>query len=186
MRPRQRLLTWLIASQLAACVACPPSAWCEDRGTADCAVTSVAPYSCDEEASKVVALVEKITRALAHRDFNAMAQYMDERCTTYDESTRKLVVGRDAVIADVKRKLKEEEQRVHEPITQFTIDRPFARIKGDEAVVCFVLIKELGGQHPKRYESGCTDIFVKKDGEWKKLHYRGDDWKLIKDDRGGS
>ena len=181
MSKLSKLLIWSLISELALLVECSLPSFCESGAAPDCTVKAIAPYSCDPEASKVIAVVERITKALAARDFAAMAEEMDEHCSTYDEITRKLVVGRDAVIADVKRKLAEEEQRLHEPITQFTIDRPFARIKGDEAVVCFVLIKQLGGDRPKRYESGCTDIFVKRDGEWKKLHYRGDNWKLIKD-----
>jgi hypothetical protein len=42
------------------------------------------------------------------------------------------------------------------------------------------LIKELGGEHPQKFEEHCTDVFVKHGQDWKKLNFRGDGWKHSK------
>jgi hypothetical protein len=105
---------------------------------------------------------------------------MDEGCTTYDANTKREVVGREAIISDVKLKIAEEEAKSKAPILSYKIDRPFAKVTGDTAVVCFVLIKELGGAHPQRFEEHCTDVFAKHGEEWKKLNFRGDGWKHAK------
>lgn len=72
-----------------------------------------------------------------------------------------------------------QENLAHERITNFTIDQPFVRVNGNVATVSFVLIKEVAGTPPQKFESHCTDVFIKNGGDWKKLHYRGDNWKLI-------
>ncbi len=133
----------------------------------------------NKESQKVIRVMELITRALAQRDFVGMTRFMDKGCTTFDEATGKVIVGRDKVIADVQQKLATQENLAHERITDFTIDQPFVRVNGNVATVSFVLIKEVAGTPPQKFESHCTDVFIKNGGDWKKLHYRGDNWKLI-------
>jgi hypothetical protein len=65
------------------------------------------------------------------------------------------------------------------PTIAFTIDHPYAIVTGNQAVVTFVLIKEIGGEHPMKFECHCSDVFIKRDGEWKKLHFCGDAWKPV-------
>ncbi|HEY9714634.1 MAG TPA: nuclear transport factor 2 family protein [Chroococcales cyanobacterium] len=142
-----------------------------------CKVSCVTPDAADDEAQKVIKVVEQITQALAERKFDVMIQHMDAGCTTYDEVTRKTVVGPENIVADVKQKIAVEETKSHAPIVSYKIDSPFARVKGDTAVVCFVLVKELGGDHPQTFEEHCTDVFVKRGGDWKKLNFRGSGWK---------
>lgn len=146
--------------------------------TVPCAVSMSQPIS-TADTTAVIDVVKKITRALADHDFKSMSEYLDPHCTTYDEGTHKLVVGREAVIKDVKEKVAAEEARLKVPTISFTIDHPYAQIDGDRAIVTFVLIKEIGGKEPAKFESRCSDIFVKRDGQWKKLHYCGDNWKKL-------
>ena len=131
------------------------------------------------EAEKVIDVLKAITKTLADHDFKKMAGYMDANCSTYDESTHKLVVGSDAIVKDVEKNVKAEELRLKTPPINFTVDRPFVAVNGDRAVVSFVLIKEVAGPQPAKYESHCSDVFVKRQGEWKKLHFCGDAWKKI-------
>jgi ketosteroid isomerase-like protein len=103
-----------------------------------------------------------------------MSFYLDPKCTTYDENTKKLVVGREAIIADIKANVASQGRSV-----SFTIDRPFVRVDGDRAIVTFVLIKETGGSSPAKFESHVSDVFVRRDGAWKKLHFFGEEWKKV-------
>lgn len=138
-----------------------------------CAVNCVKPME-DKDSQSVIETLKLITRALADQDFKAMSFYLDPKCTTYDENTKKLVVGREAIIADIKANVASQGRSV-----SFTIDRPFVRVDGDRAIVTFVLIKETGGSSPAKFESHVSDVFVRRDGAWKKLHFFGEEWKKV-------
>ncbi len=139
--------------------------------------------SCSEPMEKtcdiLLGTLKATVKAVAEKDFVEMAKHLDENCTTYNVITKKTVVGRDAVVKDVREKMAIEEKRLKVPAIALTIDHPFAKITGDKAVVTFILRKEVGGANPAVFESHVTDVFVKRDGQWKKLHYCGGDWKRV-------
>ena len=140
----------------------------------------VEPTEKGTDSEQVIEVVRGITKALADHDYAAMAGYMDENCSCYNEHTKKLVTGREAVIADVRANVEAEERRLKIPPIGFTIDHPYARVSGETATVNFVLVKEIAGEHPAKFKSHCTDVLVKRNGQWKKLLFRGDDWKPVK------
>ena len=145
-----------------------------------CAVSCVEPIA-TSDADGVIDVLKAITKALADHDFAALASHLDVNCTTYNESTHKLVVGRDAIINDVKASVEAEERKLKVPPISFTIDHPYVIVTGDQAVVTFVLIKEIGGANPVKFASHTSDVFIKRDGQWKKLHFCGDAWKKMKE-----
>lgn len=146
-----------------------------------CPVKMVDPTHCGgNECEKVIDVVRGITKALADQDFETMRNYMDENCSCYDERSKKLVTGRDNIIADIKAHFDTEEKRRKVSAIGFTIDHPYAKVDGDMATVNFQLIKEIGGEHPVKYAAPCTDVLVKKDGQWKKLMFRGAPYQLVK------
>jgi len=146
-----------------------------------CAVKMVDPTQSGADSDKIVEILRGITKALADHDFTGMSKFMDENCSCYNEHTKKLVTGRDNIIADVKTNVEAEEHRLKVPPIEYTVDHPYVRVTGsDTATVNFVLIKKIGGARPQQYESHCTDVFMKHDGEWKKVLFRGDDWKQVK------
>jgi hypothetical protein len=149
-----------------------------DKATV-CAVSCVDPDA-SADSKSVVDVIKAITKGLAEKDYAAMTNYMDPNCTTYDENLHKLVVGRDNIISDVKAKVAAEEARLKVPTIAFTIDHPYVIVTGNQAVATFVLIKEIGGAHPVKFEEHCSDVFIKRDGEWKKLHFCGEGWKEVK------
>jgi hypothetical protein len=145
-----------------------------------CAVSCVEPIA-TSDADGVIDVLKATTKALADHDFTALASHLDVNCTTYNESTHKLVVGRDAIIKDVKANVEAEERKLKVPPISFTIDHPYAMVTGDQAVVTFVLIKEIGGANPVKFASHTSDVFIKRDGQWKKLHFCGGGWKKMKE-----
>ncbi|MDR3612738.1 MAG: nuclear transport factor 2 family protein [Candidatus Obscuribacterales bacterium] len=145
-----------------------------------CSVSCLEP-TVDGDADSILDVLKAITRALADHDFKALASHLDANCTTYDENTRKMVVGRDNIIKDVKESIESEERRLKIPPISYVIDHPYVRVTGDQAVVTFVLIKEIGGAKPMKFESHTSDVFIKRDGQWKKLHFCGDAWKKVQD-----
>jgi len=146
-------------------------------------VSSACKISCSEPMAEtcqtVMTTLQNVYKAIGNKDYVELAKYLDDNCTTYDATTKKTVVGRDAIVQSVKAKLEAEEKRLKTPAISFHIDQPFAKITGDKAVVTFILKKEIGGASPATFENHVTDVFVKRDGEWKKLHFCGSGWKRI-------
>jgi hypothetical protein len=186
-RARHSFKPALAVAAFVALFSCQPFSFAQEAAkavlanTAPCAVKMVDPTQSGADADKIVELLRGITKALADHDFTGMAKFMDENCSCYNEHTKKLVTGRDNIIADVKNNVEAEEHRLKVPPIEYTVDHPYVRVTGsDTATVNFVLIKKIGGDRPQQYESHCTDVFMKHDGEWKKVLFRGDDWKQVK------
>lgn len=135
------------------------------------------PHAACVESEKVLDTLKILFSAYSKGDFETAGKYMDEDCTTFDEATKTLIVGRKAVLADLKQKIHGWEIS-DSPLTSYTMERPYAKVDGDMAVVSFLAIKEFGGKHPQKFKSHCTDIFKKEDGRWKKVHYRSN-WKEV-------
>lgn len=141
-------------------------------------VECVDPHACCAESEKVIETLQTLTKAYIHSDLKTIEEHMDDHCTTFDESTGKLVTGKENVLSDLKAKFVRYAPDGETPLKSFTIDHPYAKVTGDTAVVTFVAYREIGGKHPVKQKSNVTDVFVKHEGVWKKLHYRGA-WKKI-------
>lgn len=146
----------------------------------DCKVDCVDPHSCCDEAKKVIDTLQLLVKAYTHGDLKTYEEYLDDNCSTFSENTKKLVSGKQNVLAALKRTFDEHQPGGPEPLLSFTIDQPYAKVTGDTAVVTFVAYRSIGGAHPTKEVSHVTDIFVKHEGKWKKLHYRGK-WQKSKD-----
>jgi ketosteroid isomerase-like protein len=145
--------------------------------TAGVKISCTNPHAACLESEKVLDTLKILFRAYSKGDLATAGQYMDDDCTTFDEASKSLIVGRKAVLDDLKQKIHGWEVS-DSPLTAYTMEHPYAKVDGDMAVVSFVAIKEFGGVHPKKFKSHCTDIFKKEDGKWKKLHYRSN-WKEV-------
>lgn len=142
-------------------------------------VSCVEPHAGCSESAKIIEDLKEIVHALNTGDVDKAAEYYDEQCTSIDRKTHKLISGKQAVIADLKKRLEDHNPNSQEPLKSITIDHPYAFVHGDTATVNFVAYKEFGGEHPYKMESHCTDIFVKRGEKWKKLHYVSN-WKRVK------
>ncbi|HNB23472.1 MAG TPA: nuclear transport factor 2 family protein [Candidatus Melainabacteria bacterium] len=142
-------------------------------------VSCIEPHAGCSESAKIIEDLKEIVHALNTGDVDKAAEYYDEQCTSIDKKTHKLISGKQAVIADLKKRLEQHSANSQEPLKSITIDHPYAFVHGDTATVTFVAYKEFGGEHPYKMESHCTDIFVKRGDKWKKLHYVSN-WKRVK------
>ncbi len=136
-------------------------------------VSCIDPHACCAESEKVLETLQTLVTAYIHGDVKTIEEHLDDNCTTFDESTGKLLSGKTNVVADLKSKFEKFAPTGETPLLSFTIDHPYARVNGDTAVVTFLAFREIGGKHPVKEKSQVTDIFVKHEGVWKKLHYRG-------------
>ncbi|HEY9730650.1 MAG TPA: nuclear transport factor 2 family protein [Drouetiella sp.] len=140
-------------------------------------ISCVNPHAACAESEKVLDTLKVLFRAYSKGDLETAGKYMDDDCTTFDESSKSLIVGRKAVLEDMRTKIHGWEVS-DSPLISYTMEHPYAKVDGDMAVVSFVAFKEFGGKHPQKFKSHCTDIFKKEDGKWKKLHYRSN-WKEV-------
>ena len=145
----------------------------------DIPIKCVKPNAECSESKKVIKTLMKISDAYSHGDFETFGKYLDEDITILDKKTKKIIAGKEAVLNDVKSRWKKAHTGP-KPVLSYTIEHPYAKVMGDQAVVTFKAIKVVDDEGKKRkYVSKSTDIFVKKNGEWKKLHYISD-WKKVK------
>lgn len=142
----------------------------------ECKISLVDPTVGCAESQKVLDVLHKLVTAYSSGDMKTYEQYLDEHCTTFDEGSKRLVTGRDNVIADIKTRIQTFSPSGPTPLKSFTIDQPYAKVVGDTAVVTFVAYREVGGKHPTKEKCHVTDVFVKRGETWKKLHFRGS-WK---------
>lgn len=149
--------------------------WEVDAG--DVKISCVNPHAACAESEQVLDTLKVLFKAYSKGDLDTAAQYMDNDCTTFDEATKTLIVGKTAVLDDMKKKIHGWEVS-DSPLTAYTMEHPYAKVTGDMAVVSFVAFKTFGGKHPQKFKSHCTDIFKKEEGKWKKLHYRSN-WKEV-------
>lgn len=149
--------------------------WNIDNGK--CKISCVDPHAACTESEHVLDTLKILFKAYSKGDFETAAKYMDDGVTTFDESTKTLIVGKEAVIKDLKSRIQVWESS-DSPLVSYTMEHPYAKVTGDVAVVSFVAVKVFGGKHPQKLESRCTDIFKKENGKWKKLHYRSS-WKEV-------
>ncbi|MBK9206349.1 MAG: nuclear transport factor 2 family protein [Candidatus Obscuribacter sp.] len=144
----------------------------------NCHVKCNDPHAACEESQKVIDTLHQITRCLSNGEFKALSENMDEHVTTFDEATKKLICGREAVIAEMKSRYEKSLALSQGGTVSYTIDSPYAKVNGKYATVTFKVLKNIVGKTNLSYESRSTDVFIKEDGVWKMLHYVGT-WKKI-------
>ncbi len=142
-------------------------------GEGECKVKCHSPHAACPESAKVIETLQLLVKAYTAGDLKTYEEYLDDNCTTFQEDTHKLVSGKENVLSNLKESFAANKPDGEHPLLSFTIDMPYAKVTGDTAVVTFVAYRSVGGAHPTREKSNITDVFVKKDGKWKKLHYRG-------------
>ncbi|MBX9941630.1 MAG: nuclear transport factor 2 family protein [Candidatus Obscuribacterales bacterium] len=143
-----------------------------------CHVKCTSPHAACEESQKVIDTLNHLVKALNDGDFATVGDYMDESISTFDEGSKKLIVGREAVLAEMKRRYEKSKQDSEGGTVSYHIEHPYAQVSGDRATVTFVIRKTVSGKTPIAMESHSTDVFVKHEGKWKKLHYRSN-WKKV-------
>ena len=142
-------------------------------------VSCLSPHAACEESKMVIETLMKVSKTYSQGDFEAFSKYLDDDVTVFDDTKKKLIVGKKAVL-DYVEKIWKDSHVGPNPVISYTIEHPYAKVNGDTAVVTFKAVKVIGGtKNPGKYESKSTDIFVKKHGEWKKLHYVSH-WKKVK------
>lgn len=150
----------------------------EAKGKQLCHVKCTDPHAACKESQKVIDTLNDLVKAMNEGDFSTVGEYMDENVTTFDEDSKKLLCGREAVLAEMKKRYEKAVAQAGGGTVSYHIEQPYAQVSGDRATVTFLLRKTISGKTPICLESHSTDVFVKHEGKWKKLHYRGS-WKKV-------
>lgn len=133
-------------------------------------INCVGGHAACKESERVIAILKKIASYYSEGNFDEISKYLSKDVTTFDEGSHKLIIGRQAVLDDIKTRW-EDAHAKGSSVVSYTIYHPYAKVTGDEAVVTFKAVKTVGGKEPQTLSSRCTDVFIKEDGTWKKLHY---------------
>jgi len=142
-----------------------------------CKISFVDPHTNCKESECVIETLRTIFEAYGKHDMKTVAQYIAEDCTGFGEN-HKLIIGKEAVLEHITHNIEERAEIKDSPLLSYTIERPYAQVTGDTAIVTFIAYKQYGGKHPRKLCSHSTDIFVKRDGKWLKSHYRNN-WREV-------
>jgi hypothetical protein len=125
-------------------------------------------------------VLQKLITAYSTGDLTTYEKYLDDKCMVVDNTDHKVISGKPAILERLKSDFAAHAPGGASPLVSFHIDQPFAKVsdKGDTCVVTFVATKEVGGSNPHTERANVTDIFVKRDGDWKKLHWQGN-WETV-------
>jgi ketosteroid isomerase-like protein len=134
------------------------------------------------ESEHVIQTLAMYAKAYVSQDYKTCAEYMSDNITTFDEHSKKLISGKQAVLADMKERLDKSAPDSDSPLLSYTIDNPVAEVTGNSACVSCIGIKVYGGKHPRTVESHSSYVFVKEEGKWKKQHFRTD-WKQVENNK---
>jgi|AGTN01.2.fsa_nt_gi hypothetical protein len=141
-------------------------------------INCVGGHAACKESERVISILKKIAHYYTEGNFDEISKYLSKDVTTFDEGRHKLIIGRQAVLEDIKTRWEDAHSK-GSPVVSYTIYHPYAKVTGDEAVVTFKAVKTVGGKEPQTLSSRCTDVFIQEDGTWKKLHYISN-WKKDK------
>jgi hypothetical protein len=138
-----------------------------------CEVRCVDPHAYCEQSEQVLQILQKLIVAYSQGDIKTYEKYLDDNCSMFMEGTKQLISGKANVIDHLKQSFTRNLPTGKTPLVSFTIDQPFAKVTNDTCVVTFFATKEIGGAHPHKERAHITDVFVKRDNDWKKLHWSG-------------
>lgn len=159
-----------------------PTSHVKDGQPHVCTVSCTDPHACCSESQKVLEVLQKLITAYSTGDLQTYEKYLDDKCMVVDELDHKVISGKPAILERLKADFATHAPGGKSPLLSFHIDQPFAKVndKGDTCVVTFVATKDVGGSYPHSERANVTDIFVKRAGEWKKLHWQGK-WEPVSD-----
>jgi hypothetical protein len=138
-----------------------------------CRIICLQPDITNPEASVVLDTLEKLAKSYGEGDMVTYAKFVDDGCTTFDNATGRMVSGKAAHLKCMEDALAKSRKLYGEsPVVSYTLEQPYARIKGDVATVTFRAIEQVGGNFNEKLQADATNLFIKRDNEWKLFHCR--------------
>lgn len=136
-------------------------------GAGQLEVQLVEADSTDKEGADVIDALKKLLHGLAIRDVAQVGNCLSDDVTVFDVRNNRFIYGKEQVLAHVKKNVIGSDG--NSPVKRLTVYRPFVHVKGDMAMVSFKATKEMGGASPTTLESWCSEVYERKNGEWRVL-----------------
>ena len=130
------------------------------------------------EAEEVINAEATFAKAYVSGDYAKCGEFLADGCTTFDQHSKRLIIGKEAVLADMKRRLDKSLPDSDSPLLSYTLDQPLARVHGDKAYINCIGIKVYGGKNARTMESHSTYIFARENGKWLRTHFTTD-WQKV-------
>ncbi|MBI4534353.1 MAG: nuclear transport factor 2 family protein [Candidatus Melainabacteria bacterium] len=138
-----------------------------------CVISCIDPHACCEESKKVIGILHNLLAAYTVGDLKAYEEYLDDNCSMFEEGTKRLIAGKASVMSELRKHFNDFNAGGSTPLVNLTIDQPYAKVTNDTCVVTFSAMREIGGAAPRKEQAQITDVFIKRDDQWKKLHWSG-------------
>lgn len=119
----------------------------------------------DKDSADVINALKKLLHGLAMRDAALVGTCLSDDVTVFDVRNNRFIYGKDSVLEHVKKNVIGTDGT--RPVKRLVVYRPFVHVKGDMAMVSFKATKEMGGDSPTTLESWCSEIYERKNGEWR-------------------
>lgn len=131
----------------------------------------------DQEQEQVLSAFKKLMQGLGQRNIETISSCLSSEVIVFDSRSHRLVSGKDAVLDHINKNVLGNDKNAV-AVKDFVVFNPFVDIKGDTAMVSFRAVKTMGGEKPTKMESWCSEVFERKDKEWKVLYFKSS-WKPL-------
>jgi ketosteroid isomerase-like protein len=130
----------------------------------------------DPDSASVLNTFKKLMRNIELKNMDQVGACLSPDVIVFDSRNHNLVSGKDAVLNHISNKII---GTANSPaVKTFVVYDPFVDVKGDTAMVSFRAVKTLTGGKDTKFESWCSEIFERKDNEWKVLYFKSS-WKPL-------
>ncbi len=149
-----------------------------EDSSVDCTAPHLVPelHSPKPEAPAVLETVKAMAKASARGSQEQYRACLDDDCTVFDESNKKMLVGKDAAVAAMMKEFNADGSPEKHRTVSIRIDQPYVKVAGNSAIVSYHLEKlsTFDGEKPRKRSAFVTQVFIKDGDAWKlSSHTRG-------------
>jgi ketosteroid isomerase-like protein len=123
------------------------------------------------DCEEVLATMQNILKALEQGDLDKFGTYLDDDAYLMDAGSKTLTEGKQAVIARFRKEMQGAKHLV-----RLKLYDVFPQVVKDRAIITSSCTKEYDSNPPEILKTRTTDVFVKKDGQWKLVEHHTN-WK---------
>jgi ketosteroid isomerase-like protein len=149
----------------------------EEKGAALIDIELVGATQTDKDDAAVIAALQKLLQAMAHRNIEHISAALSDDVTTFDAKTKQYLHGKQTVVDHIKKTV--IGTQTSHPVKRLIVHNPFVHVKGETAMVSFRATKEMNDANATALESWCSEVFERKNGNWVVLHLNTE-WKPLK------
>ncbi|MGH9548196.1 MAG: nuclear transport factor 2 family protein [Terriglobales bacterium] len=124
----------------------------------------------DSESAQVLDALQKLLQALGRKDINAVGECLSPDVIVLDTRSHNVIFGKKDVLDHISKNVFGTGSK--SPVKSIAVYNPYVDIKGDTAMVSFRAVKGLNDDRDSKLECWCSQVFERKDNQWKVLHFQ--------------